>query len=387
MTTYKWPLMKDTITLSERFKIAKFALTTDKFTRGKQCEKFEEEWNDWLGSKHSLFVSSGSTANFLLVAAVMEKYGLKPGDKVLLPACTWMTNVAPIIQLGLEPVFCDINMDDFSFDKTSLNYISKNYDIKLIFVTHLLGFYANSYPLKSLFPTSIIIDDVCESHGVTDTEGNKVGSDSLGATFSFYFGHHMTTIEGGMVSTNDSDLYDIMRMKRSHGMARESLHFTKYAQENSDLSPQFLFVTDGYNFRNHEIPAIIGRSQLKKLDKSVEIRRRNFTMFKHYIRMNDNFYTIANNSGNSSFCFPIISKTPETKHRLESILEKEGVEYRPVVGGNLLRHPFLKGHRLAYQDQAPSNADIVNDLGIYVGNNQFVTKKDMEKLGEIINAC
>jgi len=206
VTTYKWPLMKDTITLSERFKVAKFALTTDKFTRGEQCEKFEQEWNDWLGSKHSLFVSSGSTANFLLVAAVMEKYGLKPGDKVLLPSCTWMTNVAPIIQLGLEPVFCDINMDDFSFDKESLIYISKNYDIKLIFVTHLLGFYANSYSLKSIFPTAIIIDDVCESHGVTDTEGNKVGSSSLGATFSFYFGHHMTTIEGGMVSTNDSEL-------------------------------------------------------------------------------------------------------------------------------------------------------------------------------------
>lgn len=387
MTTYKWPLMKDTITFYERLKIAKFALTTDKFTRGEQCEKFEGDWNNWLGSKHSLFVSSGSTANFLLVAAVMEKYGLKPGDKVLLPACTWMTNVAPIIQLGLEPVFCDINMDNFSFDKGSLSYISKNYDIKLIFVTHLLGFYASSYLLKSLFPTAIIIDDVCESHGVTDYEGKKVGSNSLGATFSFYFGHHMTTIEGGMVSTNDSDLYDIMRMKRSHGMARESLNFTEYVEQNPDLSPQFLFVTDGYNFRNHEIPAIIGRSQLKKLDRSIEIRRRNFAMFKHYIKGNDNFYSIDNNSGNSSFCFPIISKTMDTKYRLESILNKEGIEYRPVVGGNLLRHPFLKGYSLAYQYQSISNADIVNDLGIYVGNNQFVTEKDMEKLGAIINAC
>jgi len=387
MTTYKWPLMKDTITFPERLKIAKFALTTDKFTRGEQCEKFEEEWNDWLGSRHSLFVSSGSTANFLLVAAVMEKYGLKPGDKVLLPACTWMTNVAPIIQLGLDPVFCDINMDNFSFDEASLSYISKNYDIKLIFVTHLLGFYANSYLLKSLFPTAIVIDDVCESHGVTDYEGKKVGSNSLGATFSFYFGHHMTTIEGGMVSTNDSDLYDIMRMKRSHGMARESLFFKEYAAKSSDLSPQFLFVTDGYNFRNHEIPAIIGRSQLKKLDKSIEVRRRNFVAFKHYIKTNDNFYTITNNSGNSSFCFPIISKTEETKYRLESILNQEGIEYRPVVGGNLLRHPFLKGHKLAYQERDVSNADIVNDLGIYVGNNQFVTNKDMDKLGEIINAC
>ena len=387
MTTYKWPLMKDTINFRERLKIAKFALTTKQFTRGKQCLEFEEEWSNWLGAEYSLFVSSGSTANFLLVAAVMEKYNLKPGDKVLLPACTWVTNVAPIIQLGLQPVFCDINLENFSFDEQSLNLVSKIHnDIKLIFVTHLLGFYANNSMLKTVFPGVPIIEDVCESHGVVDEDNKKVGSNSVGATFSFYFGHHMTTIEGGMVSTNDPELYAIMRMKRSHGMARESLFFKEYAAKNSDLSPQFLFVTDGYNFRNHEIPAIIGKSQLKKLDKSINIRRQNFNKFKHCVRSNDKFYWIASNNGNSSFCFPLISKTITIKNKLQDILEKNGIEYRPVVGGNLLRHPFLSGYKIISAHEKP-NADKVNDLGLYVGNNQFVTDKDMKILSEILDAC
>ena len=379
--------MKDTITFSERIKIAKFALTTKQFTRGQQCTEFEKEWNDWLGSKYSLFVSSGSTANFLLVASIMERYGIKPGDRVLLPACTWVTNVAPIIQLGLEPVFCDVNIDNFSFDKESLCLIAKLYpDIKLIFATHLLGFYADNTLLKSIFPGVPVIDDVCESHGVIDEFNNKVGSNSLGATFSFYFGHHMTTIEGGMVSTYDEELYDIMKMKRSHGMARESSYFLDHCLENPKLSPQFLFVTDGYNFRNHEIPALIGRSQLSKLDNSIKIRQKNFIVFKSYIRKNNKFYWVASNPGNSSFCFPIISKNLNTKIKLEELLKKERIEYRPVVGGNLLRHPFLKGYSLVSAHETP-NADIINDLGLYIGNNQFVTKKNMDMLGGILDAC
>ena len=384
---YDWPLMHDAITVRERLKVAKFALTAKRFTKGKQCEAFENEWNGWLGSKYSLFVSSGSTANFLLLAAVIEKYDLRRGDKVLLPACTWVTNVAPIIQLGLEPVFCDINLENFSFDKESAKYISEMYsDIKVIFVTHLLGFPAETDYLKELFPDAIIIDDVCESHGAVDENKNKIGANSVGATYSFYFGHHMTTIEGGMVSTNDPELYDIMKMKRSHGMARESLFFNVYAAKSPNLSPQFLFVTDGYNFRNHEIPAVIGRSQLSRLDKSIAIRRNNYELFRDYINNNDKFYSISENPGNSSFCFPIISKSKETKDRLEQLLNEYKIEYRPIVGGNLLKHPFLYKYSLMSVNDIP-NADILNDLGLYIGNSQFVTKNDIKRLGEIINDC
>lgn len=169
----RWPLMGETITWADRLKMAKFVLTTKKFTNGEKVKQFESEWNSWLGSKHSLYVSSGSTANFLLIAAVKELYGLKSGDKVLLPACTWMTNVAPIIQLGLTPIFCDVNITDFSFDLDKAKLIAQSHDIKLIFVTHLLGFSANNEGLKEIFPNALMLDDICESHGCTDNNGFK----------------------------------------------------------------------------------------------------------------------------------------------------------------------------------------------------------------------
>ena len=141
---FKWPLMKNNITIGDRLKLAKFCLFSDKFTNGKKVKEFESKWSKWLGSKYSLYVSSGSTANYLLLSAVKELYDLKNGDKVLVPSCTWVTNIGPVIQLGFTPIFCDINLDNFSFCEKDLEYIAQQHpDIKLIFVTHLIGFSAN----------------------------------------------------------------------------------------------------------------------------------------------------------------------------------------------------------------------------------------------------
>jgi tetratricopeptide (TPR) repeat protein len=165
-----------------------------------------------------------------------------------------------------------------------------------------------------------------------------------------------------------------------------SMGFNEYAAKSPHLSPQFLFVTDGYNFRNHEIPALIGRSQLTRLEKSIDIRRNNYELFRDYINNNDKFYSISENPGNSSFCFPIISKSKETKVRLEEMLNEYRIEYRPIVGGNLLKHPFLYRYSLISVNDIP-NADILNDLGLYIGNSQFVSSNDIKKLGGIINDC
>ena len=312
-----WPLMGETITISDRLKMAYFTLTAKKFTNGEKVKQFEQEWNEWLGSRHSLYVSSGSTANFLLVASVKEMFGLKAGDKVLLPACTWVTNVAPIIQLGLEPVFVDINLNDFSFNIDQLKKIKNKKSIKMIFVTHLLGFAAERNELMNMFPNALIIDDVCESHGC-ESHGYKVGKKSLGATFSFYFGHHMSTIEGGMVSTNSGDLYDIMKMKRGHGLARESRSFSQYASRYPDIDKQFLFMTDGYNFRNHEIPAVLGLSQLKRLDTMIGRRRQNYQSFVNIINQFPRiFYPLQDNPGNSSFCLPFVCKKKNNNESIE----------------------------------------------------------------------
>lgn len=385
----KWPLMGESITLGDRLKMAYFCLTAKRFTYGDNLKAFELEWNEWLApgkNVDSLYVSSGSTANFLLVAAVMEKYGIKPGSKIILPACTWMTNVSPPIQLGLTPVFCDVNLQNYSYDLDELKLLAKKHkDIKIVFVTHLLGFSADLEKIQEIFPKALIIEDICESHGCLDTKGNKRGSDSLGATFSFYFGHHMSTVEGGMVTTNNEELYDLMRMKRSHGLARESIFFKYYKETYKDIDPQFLFITDGYNFRNHEIPAVLGRSQLKRLDDMISVRRRNYVLYCNIIEQFPNlFYQHAYESTNSSFCFPFICKTSEIRDKIRNLLTASNVEHRPIVAGNLLSQPFLKGHRIDTK-RTVSNAETIHRQGIYVGNNHFVTEDDMNFLGELFS--
>lgn len=386
MKEYNWPLMKDTFSFFDRLNLAKFILTSDRFTQGIEVAKFENEWSKWIGSKHSVFVTSGSTANFLLVSAIKEKFKLKTGDKVLVPVCTWVTNINPIFQLGLTPVFCDVNLQDYSFDIQSMLEIKKKHDdIKAVFVTHLLGIPAPVSQYKKIFPNAIFIDDVCESHGCFDENGNKIGSNSLGATFSFYFGHHMSTIEGGMVSTNDSDLYDLMILKRNHGLARSSVKFDEYANQNPEIDRSFLFVTDGYNFRNTELSAKLGQFQMKKLDDFIKVRRKNYVDFVGLINSNFNFHPMTYQEGNSSFCFPFICKTNELKKKLIRLFEKNGIEYRPIVGGNLLRQPYLSKYGKMLSNKDTINADILHENGVYIGNNQFVSNKDMKILSQIIN--
>lgn len=384
MSEFKWPLMKNSISFRDRLKLANFVLTSDKFTQGQKVEEFEKSWSKWLGCKYSLFVTSGSTANFLLIASIIEEYGLRPGDKVLVPACTWVTNINPILQLGLIPIFCDVSLDDYSFDIENLKIIAENNpDIKLVFVTHLLGIPAKVEEYKKIFSEALFIDDVCESHGCLDVNGDRVGKNSLGATFSFYFGHHMSTVEGGMVCTNSRDLYDLMKLKRSHGLARVSDRFDDYAKQNPEIQKLFLFVSDGYNFRNTEFGAVLGLSQLKRLDKFIENRRRTYDKFVKIVNQNDKFYPIVYNKGNSCFCFPFICKNREIKNRMIELFENYGIEYRPVVGGNLLKQPYLKDYMIIGKHK-DFNVDIIHENGVYIGNNQFVSDRDMILLSKII---
>lgn len=384
---YKWPLMQNTITWGDKLAMIKFIAFTDKFTNGEKVREFERKWSEWLGCKHSLFVSSGSAANLLLVDAIKEKYKLKNGDKILLPACTWVTTVSPFLQCGLTPIFCDINLTDFSFDLDHMKKIAKEHpDIKLISVTHLLGFRAELDFFQSIFPKAIIIEDLCESHGITDPyTGSRQGSSSLGSTFSFYFGHHMTTIEGGMISTYDQELLDLMTIKRSHGMAR-LLPLEKYKQAQKDwpdVNPKFLFMTSAWNFRNTEINAVLGLNQLPRLDSAIRIRQSNYASFRKIIsQYPDKFYLPTDATTNSNFALPFITKDPANKVKLLDAFEKAGIESRPIVSGNLLRQPFLKNYKL--EDGSKQNIEILHNNGVYVGNNHFVGDVELEMLADVI---
>lgn len=385
MKGYKWALMKDNMTLMDRVRMAKFCMTSDRFTNGLKVREFESSWSKWIGSKYSLYVSSGSTANYLLIAAVKEIYGLKTGDKVVVPACTWVTNVNPVFQLGFQPIFCDVNYNTFTYCEQDLKFIAQQHpDIKMVFTTHLMGFPAPVERYKEIFPNALFLDDVCESHGCLNSDGTKVGSNSLGATFSFYFGHHMSTIEGGMISTNDSRVYDMMRLKRSHGLARESDNREVYYETYSDLDPQFLFVTDGYNFRNHELCAVLGLSQLKRLDKMIQKRNENYEQFVKILSDHCNkVHVPVVPEGISSFCFPLVFHESKYVSYFKNLCQDYGVEYRPIISGNLLNQPYLKQYEIMSCKKS-LKVDIIHNNGVYLGNNQFIGERELNILNEML---
>ena len=383
-----WPLMENAITFADKLKMASFCLTSDKFTNGPKVREFEEAWSKWVGSKYSLYVSSGSTANFLLIAALKEYAGLKDNDKVLVPSCTWMTSVAPIIQNGLQPIFMDVSLEDYCIDTNDLETIQYLFpDIKLIFTTHLLGFHSNVEKLQAAFPNAVVIEDCCEAHGVKDQYGSRAGSNSLGATFSFYYGHHITTIEGGFISTNDYEFYTLMRMKRSHGLAREAGQesFDIFKSIYPDIVPSFLFVTDGYNFRNTEIGAVLGLEQLKKLDKNIDIRNNNYKEYYDILCTRPDLFHVPSCKLDqmSSFALPFVCKSKEIYNILIQKFKENKIEYRPVVAGNLLKQPFLSAYRFRYHKKK-YNVDIIHDLGLYVGNSHSVNKKHLKVLRQIV---
>jgi len=373
-----WPLMQTAITESDKKALVDFILSCDRYTCGPKVKQFEDEWSRWLGCKYSLYVTSGSTANLLLMASVKELHNIPNGSKVLVPACTWVTNVSPVFQVGLEPVFCDVDLERYSFDVNKL----PDEDIKIVFITHLLGLNSPVEKLKEKYPNAIFLEDICESHGVKGPDGTRRGSTGLGSTFSFYYGHHMTTIEGGMISTDDELLYELMKIKRSHGMARLlSPHlYEKAINDFPNIDPSFLFLTDGYNFRNTELNAVLGIEQLKRLDENIEKRRKNFECFMKHLDP-ELFYIPYNDPGNSSFAFPFVCKKREDMLKLKSIFNEMGVEYRPIVSGNLLLHPFLQKWKNTVD---VPNANILNDNGVYIGNNHFITEDMIVKVFEII---
>jgi CDP-6-deoxy-D-xylo-4-hexulose-3-dehydrase len=381
MDNFSWPLMENAITPEDTEALIAFIRSTTKYTNGERVRRFESEWSKWLGCKHTLFVSSGSTANLLLLSAIKELLGWQDGAKILVPCCTWSTNISPVVQCKLEPVFCDVNLYDYSFDIESLKRLENRNEIVGIFVTHLLGIPAPIDQFREIFPNAVFLEDCCESHGA-ELKGRKVGTLSFGSTFSTYYGHHMTSVEGGMVCTDDSELYKLMKIKRSHGLARElpPEDYQAAANQHSDIDPRFLFLTHGYNFRNTEFGGVLASEQLKRLDSSNEIRRRNFRMFVEYLQDNEAHFYVPKLDGNCSFCLPFICKKQGLKDVLLPRLDALGVETRPVVGGNLLKQPFLK----QYSVPCP-NADILNDHGFYIGNSQFVTEDRMRTLFDQVN--
>ena len=376
--------MKNSITKQDKEVVIDFINQSDRYTNGPKVKELEELWSSWLGVDYSLFVSSGSSANLILISAIIDKYNLKRGDKVLVPAMTWVTNISPIIQLGLEPVFCDVDIKNFSFDLDHFSELAKlHHDIRVVFVTHLFGIAAPINEFKKIIPNAIYIEDCCESHGA-EIDGKKVGTFSLGSTFSSYFGHHMNTIEGGFVSTNNFELYELLKAKRSHGLARETSKetFNKYRELYPEVDEDFLFITDGFNCRNTEINAVLGIEQVKRLDSFISKRRMICDKFVNILKKYGDVFFLPDFEGNSSFCLPFILKDSVLRVRLKEFLETGGVETRPLCSGNLLRQPFLAGYTL---DKEDSGVDYLHYHGFFIGNHHMIEDDDIDKLESLLD--
>lgn len=311
MTNLSWPLMYNNVTRLDLDKVIEY-LSQDnpKLTHGPLVMQFEREWSEWLGVKHSVMVNSGSSANDLTMIALRETYG--PGE-VIVPPLTWVSDISSVLRADLKPVFVDIDPHSLAMDsKRIIEAITPN--TRAVFLTHVLGYNGLTGELLNELKTRNIplIEDVCESHGATHNN-QKVGSFGWASNFSFYYAHHMTTIEGGMISTNDDDLYDMLRMLRSHGMVRESLNSeTKmnYIANYPDLNPDFIFAYPSHNMRSTELNALIGLEQLKRLDRNNLARTRNL---EHFLSILDPsvFQTEFKVEGSSNYAFTLVLREPD----------------------------------------------------------------------------
>ena len=360
-----------------------------KLTNGPKVLEFEKKWSEWLGVKYSLMVNSGASANELTMLAIKYLYGT---GEVIVPPLTWVSDVASVLFAGLTPVFCDINLTNLSFDIEKLKAtINKN--TKAIFVTHVLGINALTDELINICNEKgiLLIEDVCESHGTTHNR-IKVGSLGFASNFSFYFAHHMSTIEGGMICTNDEKFYQVCRALRSHGMIREMTDESfkdEIIKENPDLNKDFIFLAPAHNFRSTEVNAVLGLSQIKNLDSNNEKRKSNFDYFMQ--RLNKSIYhTELTMEGQCNYAFIVIMKDTCMKKRehMENILKNNGIEFRRGLsgGGNQLKQPYFKKNYHIYHENYP-NVNHVHDFSWYIGNYPSLELDKIDFLLSVLNGA
>lgn len=367
--------------------LADFILNEDILSMNKECRKFEESFAAKQGRKHAIYVSNGSVANLLLIQSMLNLGRFKKGDKIGFSALTWPTNVMPLIQLGLEPVAIDCELETLNVSPEKLReYI---HDLKGLFLTNVLGFCDNLPELKALCDEEdvILLEDNCESLG-SSVGGTLLGNFGDASTFSFFVGHHMSTIEGGMVCTDDDELRDYLVMGRAHGWDR-NVSPEKQAELRSksgtdDFYAKYTFYDLASNFRPSEINGFIGNTQIGFWDEIVGKRVSNFENYQKALANNDDFYqyNLAHMDIISNFAMPVICKTPELAAHYKKKFEDAGVEIRPVIAGNMTAQPFYKKY---VQDTAPRpNSDLVHANGFYFGNNPEMTDEEINLLCELL---
>ena len=388
---FNWQLINDSITNSDKKALTDFINEPNqKFTQGKYVTEFEDKWSLYLGCAYSVFVNSGASANYIMTSIMKEKKGV---GEVIVSPLGWVSDVSPLVNLGFTPVFVDVSLNNMSISLENIKNAITDKTVGICLV-HVLGFSAINDELVKFAKDNdlFLIEDCCESHGATHRDNlgftSKVGTFGDISNFSFYFGHHITTIEGGIVCTDDVELYNYAKLFRSHGMTREaSSNLQEYYQiRYPELNPLFTFAVPGYNMRNQEFNAVLGLEQLKRLNFNVDKRSENFGIWLDNLD-SSKFFVDYDQNGNSNFALPLIlqNKDSDLFKMCCTLLEDEKIEYRvgTAGGGNQARQPYLEKYSVVSHEL--ENVNHIHDYGLYVGNHPELTSEQIINLCEKLN--
>lgn len=366
--------------------LIKFIRSAKQLSIGPECLKFEESFAKWQRRKYCIFFNSGSSANLAIVQTLLNLNLIKKNDLTGFSAITWATNPMPLIQLGLQAVPIDVELNTLNVSSNKLlTFLEKN-QIKMLFLTNLLGFCNDIDMIKKICKQKkiILLEDNCESLG-TVYKNKKLGNYSLASTFSFFVGHHMSTIEGGAVCTDDKEIAIMLKLVRAHGWDRnlergEQNKLRKEHGVESSFYSKYTFYDLGYNLRPTEINGFLGNNQLNYLDEIIKKRQQNFLRLAKSINTRtDLYYPLKYDhiSLLSNFAYPVICKLKKVRDLL--IKKCAGIiEIRPIVGGDMTHQPFYKKYMPQFEKMlGNSNADIIKEQGLYFGNNPEITNKEI----------
>lgn len=376
-------LVNDTIDAKDLLKLIEWLETNPRLTKGNVTIEFENAWSKWLGRKYSVFINSGSSANLAMVYSLLLSNRLR-NKKIILPVVSWTTTVTPAIHLGMEPILCECDKETLGLDIEHLKKMVKEHQPSVLMLVHVLAFPNKMDEIVQICKENdiILLEDSCESIGST-YDGIKTGNFGLMSSFSFYYGHHMSTIEGGMVSTDDEEIYRLLVSIRSHGWDRdfEKGYQSKIREENNvnDFRALYTFYYPGFNLRSTDLQAFIGLNQLEKIDKFSSIRSENYKLYDSLIK--NDYWKIKSDSRcfYSNFAYPIISPNI---NKLVKELRDNNIECRPLVCGSIGLQPFWKN---IYGETKFEFADIVHNCGLYLPNNQDITPDEIKLICDIVN--
>ena len=381
-------LVNDTIDNNDIDKLIEWLQTYPRLTKGELTIKFEEKWSNWLGVKHSVFCNSGSSANLLMLWALVEANRISRDSKVVVPSLAWATDLSPVIQLGMTPILCDINLEDLSVDLDDLEKIFKESKPEVLLLVSVLGLVPDMVKISKLCKkyNVILLEDTCEGMG-SECGNKKLGTFGLMSSFSTYFGHHISTIEGGLVSTNDTELFEILKSIRSHGWDRDASddYKAKLRKEwdTSEFDALYTFYHSGFNLRSTDLQAFIGLGQIDKLDSICEKRNDNFKIYQKELKNFRPYVWEWAEDFISNFAYPVIADDVEERDEIIKRLQEANIEVRPMICGSMGTQPF---YMKKYGDNILLNANVVDKTGFYVPNHPGLSKDDIIKICDIIKA-